>query len=264
MTRDRFASEPVPTLDPAREAAIVVDGLTGPVGAPVLRDVSFAVAPAATHVILGGMHSGKSLLLRLLLGLERSRRGRVTIDGYSFDLASPNEESLSRARRRVGVVFDSSALVSRLTLLENVELPLVEHTALAAGAARDAAEALLREVGVRVDVDRTPDTVSRLDRRRTALARALALEPVLLLVDEPGHGLDADAAADLDDTLVALQHRRGCALLVCSQEVRYAFRAPASLSVLAGGTLVAHGTLDALRASPHAAVRRLIDRRGAA
>ena len=254
-----------PTLpSQSHGAALVVDGLTGPAGSPLLHDISLSVPRGSTHVILGAMHAGKSLLLRLVLGLQRSERGTVVLAGTSFDAAAPNEETLRRARRQVGVVFDSSALVSRLTLLENVELPLVEHTTMTADAAREAAAALLGEVGVRAYNDRTPDLVSRRDRRRTALARALALAPTLLLVDEPGHGLDADAAADLDDTLSAVQQRRGCALVVCSQEVRYAFRSPESLSVLAGGTLVERGTLDSLRASRHAAVRRLVDRRGAA
>ena len=249
---------------PIGDAALIVDGLTGPAGSPMLRDISLDVPRGSTHVILGAMHSGKSLLLRLLLGLQRSERGTVVLAGTSFDAAAPNEDTIRPARRRVGVVFDSSALVSRLTLLENVELPLVEHTTMTATAARDAGTALLAEVGVRADIERTPDMVSRRDRRLTALARALVLDPVLLLVDEPGHGLDADAAADLDDTLTAVQRRRGCALVVCSQEVRYAFRLPESLSVLAGGTFVERGTLDSLRASRHAAVRRLVDRRGAA
>ena len=261
--REGASSPPASVVTPTT-LALAVDGLTGPVGTPLLHDISFAVARGATHVVLGAMHSGKSLLLRLLLGLQRSEHGTVVLDGTPFDATAPNEEALRRVRRGVGVVFDSSALVSRLTLLENVELPLVEHTTLTAAAARQAAADRLREVGVRGDADRTPDMVSRLDRRRTALARALILEPRLLLVDEPGHGLDADAAAELDDTLAALRERYGCALLLCSQEVRYAFRSPDAVSVLAGGTIVEHGTLDALRASRLAAVRRLIDRRGAA
>jgi phospholipid/cholesterol/gamma-HCH transport system ATP-binding protein len=205
-----------------------------------------------------------SLLLRLILGLQRSQHGTVTIDGTSFDAARPNEDELRRIRRDVGVVFDSSALVSRLSLVENVELPLVEHTDVGADAARARAVELLREVGVVSDIDRTPDELSRLDRRRVAVARALVLEPALLLVDEPGHGLDAPAAAELDDTLTALQRRYGCAALICSQEVRYAFRAPDAVSVLAGGEVVEHGDLDQLRHSRHEAVRRLVDRRGAA
>ena len=258
------ASSPAEGAELPTAPALAVDSLTGPVGTPLLHDISLTVGRGATHVVLGAMHSGKSLLLRLVLGLQRSEHGTVVLDGTPFDATAPNEEALRRVRRRVGVVFDSSALVSRLTLLENVELPLVEHTTLNAAAVTNAAADLLREVGVRGEVERTPDMVSRLDRRRTALARALVLEPRLLLIDEPGHGLDADAAAELDDTLAALRQRYGCALLLCSQEVRYAFRSPDAVSVLSGGTIVEHGTLDALRTSRIAAVRRLVDRRGAA
>lgn len=250
--------------EPRAPLALEVDDLTGPAGSPIVRHVSIALARGATHVVLGPMHSGKSLLLRLILGLQRSEHGTVSIDGTSWDAARPNEEQLQRVRRSIGVLFDSSALVSRLTLLENVELPLVEHTDMDASAARGKASDLLREVGVAVDVERTPDLVSRLDRRRAALARALVLEPPLMLIDEPGHGLDADAAADLDETLAVLQQRYGCAALICSQEVRYAFRSPGAVSVLAGGRIVERGDLDHLRQSRHEAVRRFVDRRGAA
>jgi phospholipid/cholesterol/gamma-HCH transport system ATP-binding protein len=245
-------------------AALEVQNLTGPAGSPIMRHVSLTVPRGGTHIVLGPMHSGKSLLLRLLLGLQRSEHGTVTIDGISFDAAAPNDEQLARVRRRVGVLFDSSALVSRLTMLENVELPLVEHTDMDARAARDRAGELLREVGVEADIDRTPEFLSRLDRRRAALARALILEPPLLLIDEPGHGLDPHAATELDDTLAALQLRYGCAALICSQEVRYAFRSPDDVSVLSAGRVVEHGDLDHLRRSQHQAVRRFIDRRGAA
>ncbi len=249
-----------------RQPSLVLDvrELTGPVESPVLHDVSLAVPRGGTHVVLGSSHSGKSVLLRLILGLQRAGRGAVTIDGTAFDAAAPNENVLRHVRRRVGVVFESSALVSRFTLLENVELPLVEHTNVAARDARDAAANLLREVGVECSIDRTPDGLSRLERRRAALARALVLSPPLVLVDEPAHGLDAYAAAHLDDTLASLQQRYGFATLICSHDVRYAFNAPHSVSVLAGGTVVESGELERLRHSGHEAVRRLVDRRGAA
>jgi phospholipid/cholesterol/gamma-HCH transport system ATP-binding protein len=250
--------------DDASVYALEVDGLTGPAGRTVLRDVSLRVRRGGTHVVLGNMHAGKSILLRLILGLQRAQAGTVTIDGMSFDAARPNDKALDAIRRRVGVVFDSSALVSRLTLLENVELPLVEHTDIGADAARETAAKLLREVGVDNDIEQTPEGMSRLDRRRTALARALVLRPSLLLIDEPGHGLDADAAAELDDRLLSLQHEYGCAALICSQEVRYAFRAPDSVSVLAGGKVIEQGQLEDLRHSRLESVRRLVDRRGAA
>ena len=256
MTRAADRSVDAVAAAPARYALEVHD-LSGPMERPVLRHVSLTVGAGETHVVVGAMHSGKSLLLRLILGLQRARHGRVAIDGSPFDAAAPNEDHLRRLRPRVGVVFDSSALVSRLTLLENAELPLVEHTSADAAEARETAAELLREVGVVGDIDRTPDRVSRLDRRRAALARALVLEPVILLVDEPGHGLDADAAAELDETLARLQLRYRCAALICSQEVRYAFRFPNAVSVLAGGTLVDHGDIDQLRHSGSETVRRL-------
>jgi ABC-type transporter Mla maintaining outer membrane lipid asymmetry ATPase subunit MlaF len=253
---------PAPNVDAV--PALEVSDLTGPARSSVLHDVSLTVNRGGTHVILGPMQSGKSMLVRLLLGLERAQRGTVAIDGISFDPANPNEDVLRRVRRRVGVVFDGSALVSRLTLLENVELPLVEHTTATATDARDAAAALLRDVGVVRHIDRTPDGLSRLDRRRTALARALVLEPALLLIDEPGHGLDPHAATELDETLRTLHERYACGMLICSHEVRYAFRWPDAVSVLAGGRIVEQGNLEHLLHSRHQAVRRFIDRRGAA
>jgi len=260
---NREATGPVPKAPPAG-LALQVDDLTGPRGASVLKHVSLSVERGGSHVVLGPMHSGKSTLLRLLLGLDRAVSGSVTIDGMPFDAANPNEDRLRQLRRRVGVVFDSSALVSRLTILENVELPLAEQTAVRADAARDAATSLLRDVGVLRDLDRTPDQLSRLDRRRAALARALVLEPAVLLIDEPGNGLDPHAASELDETLRVLHERSRCGILICSQEVRYAFRWPSAVSVLANGRIVEHGHLDDLLNSRHEAVRRFVDRRGAA
>lgn len=250
--------------DGRHEIVLDVRDLTGPADHAVLRDVSIAVPRGATHVVLGAIHAGKSLLLRLILGLERAKRGTVAIDGEAFDAARPDDAAVRRARRHVGVVFDSSALVSRLSLLENVELPLVEHTDMSANDARDACAELMRQVGLAGGIERTPDTVSRLDLRRAAIARAVVLQPAMLLIDEPGHGLDSHGASELDDTLDGLQERYGFAMLICSQEVRYAVRPGVTISVLADGAIVESGDIDRLRRSPHTEVRRLIDRRGAA
>jgi len=260
VTTARAASEPNASVPPALE----VRDLTGPAQSPVLRDVSLHVRHGGVHVVLAPMHSGKSLLLRLLLGLERAQRGTVSVDDATFDAANPDENDLRRVHRRVGVMFDSSALVSRLTLLENVELPLVEHTTVGGTAIHDVAAALLQDVGVVRDADRTPDELSRLDRRRAALARALALDPALVMIDEPGNGLDPHAATEFDETLRALHDRFAWGLLICTQEVRYAFRWPESVSVLVAGRIVEQGSLDQLLNSGHATVRRFVDRRGAA
>ena len=257
-------AKPTPNANPV-PPALEVQNLTGPRGAAVLRHVSLTVRHAGTHVVLGPMHSGKSTLVRLILGLDRATTGRVAVDGTALDAGAPDEHDLRRVRRRVGVVFDTSALVSRLTLLENVELPLAEHTPVNAATARDTAADLLRDVGVASDhFDRTPDTISRLDRRRTALARALVLKPALVLIDEPGNALDPHAASEFDDTLRQLYERYAYGMLICTQEVRYAFRWPEAVSVIAGGTVVEQGHLDQLLHSRHEAVRRFIDRRGVA
>ncbi|HTK52094.1 MAG TPA: ATP-binding cassette domain-containing protein [Gemmatimonadaceae bacterium] len=248
----------------AAATALGVDDVTGPRAAPVLRNVSLSVPRAGSHVVLGPMHSGKSTLLRLIVGLDRAVSGHVTIDGSTFDAARATEDQLRHVRRRVGVVFDSSALVSRLTLLENVTLPLAEQTTVRADQARETATGLLHDVGVAGDLERTPDKLTRLDRRRAALARALVLEPAVLIVDEPGNGLDPHAAAELDETMQALHERYRWGILICTQEVRYAFHWPSAVSVLANGRIVGQGSLDELLNSRHEAVRRFVDRRGAA
>jgi len=252
------------TPNASATTALGVDDVTGPRGAPLLRHVSLSVPRGGSHVVLGPMHSGKSTLLRLVLGLDRAMSGRVTIDGSTFDAARATEDQLRHVRRRVGVVFDNSALVSRLTLIENVMLPLAEHAAVGAEQARETAAGLLNDVGVVGDLERTPDKITRLDRRRAALARALVLEPAVLLVDEPGNGLDPLAAAELDETMQALHERYRWGILICSQEVRYAFHWPSAVAVLANGRIVEQGSLDELLHSRHDAVRRFVDRRGAA
>ncbi len=255
---------PGPTPNASAEPALRVHDVTGPRGAPLLRQVSLSVPRGGSHVVLGPMHSGKSTLLRLVLGLDQAASGTVSVDGMTFDAAAAKEDQLRQVRRRVGVVFDSSALVSRLTLLENVTLPFAEHSTVDSERARETAVALLKDVGVVGDLDRTPDELTRLARRRAALARALVLEPAVLLIDEPGNGLDPHAAAELDETLRALHERYRCGILICSQEERYAFHWPGAVSVLANGRIIEQGSLDELLNSRHEAVRRFVDRRGAA
>jgi ABC-type transporter Mla maintaining outer membrane lipid asymmetry ATPase subunit MlaF len=161
----------------------------------------------------------------------------------------------------MGVVFQGAALISRLTVLENVELPLLEHTAATPDEARAAAHQLLVDVGMTLSEDTTPDRLDRAQQRRVALARALALRPPVVLLDEPTHDLDPGAAAELDECLSKLQDTRGFAVLIFSHEVRYAFGRAAQIYVMANGSIIDSGTADTLLDSEHDMVRRLIDRR---
>ena len=240
-----------------------IQNLTGPAGDPVVFDVNLTLPAGETHVVLGLIHSGKSMLMRLLLGLERAETGTVIVEGQSYDATGETETVTRDMRRRIGVVFEGSALLSRISILENVELPLLEHRHTNPRDARDAAQELLLMVGMNVAEDTTPLQVGRAEQRRVALARALALDPGILLLDEPSHGLDPHAAAELDDTVKRLQQERGFGVLIASHEARYAFRGAQQISVMANGRIVEQGNRDRLQASEHEVVRQLLNRRGA-
>jgi phospholipid/cholesterol/gamma-HCH transport system ATP-binding protein len=244
-------------------AVLEVRDLTGPAADPVIADVDLDVDRGGTRVMLGPIHSGKSMVMRHIVGLERARAGTIRVDGETFDATHTDEKLLLRLRKRIGVVFEGSALVTRISAIENVELPLLEHTDVAPEEARDAARELLAEVGLTVDDETTPEQLTRVGQRLVALARALALRPPLLLLDEPTHSLDPHSAAQLDETIRRLQDANGFGVLIFTNEVRHAFGRARHIYVLSQGRIVASGTRDALLESRHAVVRSLLHRRGA-
>jgi ABC-type transporter Mla maintaining outer membrane lipid asymmetry ATPase subunit MlaF len=246
----------------SRATALAVCALTGPTGDPSIFEVDVVLPIGETHLVLGPIHSGKSMLMRHLVGLECAERGRIVIADESFDASDPEEAVRRRMQTRVGVIFEGSALITRISAIENVELPLLEHTTASRGEARDAARELLAEVGLRVEGDETPGQLGRAERRRVALARALALRPPVLLLDEPTHGLDAGAAADLDETIAQLQARHGFGVLIFSREVRHAFGRATHIYVMFNGRILEHGERAALQRSPTDVVRQLFHRRG--
>ncbi len=243
------------------ELALQIANLTGATGDPHIVGVNIAVPAARTHLVLGPIHSGKSMLLRHIVGLERAVEGTVTVAGETFDARGEPANVLRRMRTRVGVVFEGSALVNRIGVIENVELPLLEHTDATAREARDAARELLAEVGLAVDDDTMPSQLSRADQRRVALARALALRPPIVLLDEPTLGLDAFSAAELDDTIARAQADYGFGILIFSHEVRHAYGRTQHIYVMANGQVVASGSRDTLRDDEHEMVRKLLNRR---
>jgi phospholipid/cholesterol/gamma-HCH transport system ATP-binding protein len=149
-------------------------------------------------------------------------------------------------------------------VIENVELPLLEHTSATAAEARGAAALLLQSVGIVPREDATPGLLGRAAQRRVALARALALRPPLLLLDEPSQGFDSHAAAELDGLLARLQREHGFGLVIFSHDVRYAFGDADCVYVMSDGTIVEQGKPEIVRASANPLVQRLLDRRGAA
>lgn len=256
-------SSPVSVSEPvaARQLALDVRGLTGPAGAPVIHDVSLAVAHGERLLVLGPIESGKSMLMRHILGLERAASGTVVVDGFEFDPTDPDEDQLREVRTHLGAVFQSSALLQDISIIENVELPLLEHDRARPGQARDLARELLREAGAALPDHTFPQDLDRAGQRRVALARAVALHPALLLLDEPTSGLDQDAAHGVDAAIDQLRDRYGFAVVTFTHEVRYAFRPAREILVLHHGTVVGRGPLDVLLQSEEPIVRRMLHRR---
>lgn len=228
----------------------------------MIQGIDLTVPRGGTRVVLGPIHSGKSMVMRHLLGLERARSGVIRIDGEEFDAIKPSDTMLRRMRTRIGAVFEGSALLGRLSAIENVELPLLEHTDCTADEARQTAQELLAEVGVDVGEETTPAALGRAERRRVAFARALALRPPVILLDEPTLGLDPHSAAELDDTIERIQLTRGFGVLLFSHEVRYAFGRAEHIYVMADGIIVAQGDPHTVQNSEHPIVRQFVDRRG--
>ena len=238
-----------------------VQGLTGPVGDPVIHDIALRVSSRETVLVFGPIQSGKSMLMRHLLGLEAAECGRIVVDGLMFDPTCPVDSALRDLRTRVGVIFEGSALLRRITVMQNVELPLLEHTEVTTAEARDAARELLAEVGMEVDEETMPADLDRAQQRRVALARAIALRPCLLLLDEPTLGLDSHAAHEFDQVFEAVQARYGFGGLIFSHEVRHAFGPVKEIDIMAEGRIVARGPRDILLESEDPFVRRLLHRR---
>ena len=201
------------------------------------------------------------MLMRHLVGLEYAEAGVVAVDGHTFDPIAPDEKELRALRSRVGVVFEGSALLRRISVLENVELPLLEHQHTKRGEARDTARELLAEVGIEVNDDMMPVELGRAGQRRVALARALALRPRLLLLDEPTLGLDSQAAHDFDQTLQSLQRRYDFGIVIFSHEIRHAYGPANEIDVLVGGRIVARGTRESLLKSDDPVIHGLLHRR---
>jgi phospholipid/cholesterol/gamma-HCH transport system ATP-binding protein len=242
--------------------ALRVERLTGPRPTPLIRDVSLEVPHGETRLVLGPIQAGKSMLMRHIVGLERPISGTIQLDGERIDGDAEQDASVRRMRARLGVVFEGSALLTRISAMENVELPLLEHTDASPSEARDAARELLAEVGLSVAEHAAPEDLGRSAQRRVAIARALALRPSVLLLDEPTRGLDAYAAHEVDDLLSALQERHGFGTLIFSHEVRHAFGSATEIYVMERGSIVAHGDRQAMESSDLEVVRQLMHRRG--
>jgi phospholipid/cholesterol/gamma-HCH transport system ATP-binding protein len=201
--------------------------------AVVLRDISFAVPQGSMTILLGPSGSGKSVILKLILGLFRPDAGRILIDGERIDTMP--ERDLMRVRAHIGMLFQESALFDSLTVAENVGYRLYEETDLPGDQVRRRVEEVLGFIGLGEYIDRMPSELSGGQRRRVAIARAMAAEPRLLLLDDPTTGLDPITATTVNDEIVKLRDLEHVTAVAVTHQIRDAFYVASHEAVRTGG-----------------------------
>ena len=225
-----------------------LDRVTKSFGArTVLNDVSFEVPAGCGYVILGRSGTGKSVTLRHIVGLVRPDRGRVFVGDDEVSALSGRE--LSRVRRGIGFLFQNAALFDSISVGENVAFPMRRHTRMKDAEIRARATEKLAAVGLEREYAKMPAALSGGMRKRAGLARALALDPPLLLVDEPSAGLDPITADEIDELLLGLKREGGTTLIVVTHNIPSARRLGDHMIVLHEGRIAARGTPDQLAAS---------------
>jgi phospholipid/cholesterol/gamma-HCH transport system ATP-binding protein len=211
-------------------------------GNAILEHLNFEVRAGEIFIIMGGSGSGKSTLLRNLIGLSQPLAGDIRYGEQSFTSASDDERR--EISRRFGVLFQSSALWSSMTLAENVALPIEELTKLESRQARDLAQLKLALVGLRGFEDFYPSQISGGMQKRAGLARAMALDPQILLLDEPSSGLDPLTARHLDDLILELKNSIGVTFVIVTHELASIFAIGTDSIFLdaESRTAIAHGS----------------------
>ena len=232
------------------EALIEVRGLVNRFGAQVVHDhLDMTVERGEVFGIVGGSGSGKSVLLRSILGLQRPRAGEVRILGrYLTQLSTPE---LKEIKATYGVTFQQGALFSSLTVLQNVQLPMLEHLHLSPRALDELALLKVLLVGLTDEAARKfPAQLSGGMVKRAALARALALDPQLLMLDEPTAGLDPISAAAFDELLMDLRQQLGLTVIMITHDLDTIFRTCNRVGVIIDRKMTSD-TLEAITRNPH-------------
>lgn len=241
------------------EYTIEIDGLVAKYGErTILHGVDLRVRPGEVRVILGGSGSGKSTLLKHIIGLVRPAGGQVRLLGV--DLAAADEPERDAVLGRIGMLFQGGALLNSMTLLENVELPLVERTTLPKDVIREMARMKLAMLGLERATHLFPPELSGGMKKRAALARAMALDPAVLFCDEPSAGLDPITAAALDETLLGLRDQFGMSVVVVTHELASVEMISDKVLMLYKGEVLADGPLPEVKRTDHPMVRAFFER----
>src|SRR5213592_2582382 len=222
------------------DSPIVIEGLRKAFGEQkVLDGINLQVAKGETVAVLGRSGGGKSVLLKLLIRLQTPDSGSIRIAGE--EITRLEEKQLNDVRKKIGFLFQQAALYDSLTVEENVAFPLRRHTNQSAAEQKDRVRELLADVGMDQDLEKLPSQISGGMQKRVGLARALALDPEILLFDEPTAGLDPITAAEIAKLVVELKKQQGLTAVVVTHDIRGARTFADRIVMLNNGTIVAEG-----------------------
>jgi phospholipid/cholesterol/gamma-HCH transport system ATP-binding protein len=214
----------------------------------VLNGISLSVNHGETLAVLGRSGTGKSVLLRLIIGLDTPDSGSVCIHGQN--IVGLAIDRMSEIRKKMGFLFQHAALYDSLTVAENVAFPLVHHRKDMCSLERSKrVKQLLAEVGMEGNLGKMPSDISGGMQKRVGLARALALDPEILLLDEPTAGLDPISSGEIDDLILTLQRERRMASIVVTHDLHSARTIANRLALLDQGNVVIEGTFEDLQQS---------------
>jgi phospholipid/cholesterol/gamma-HCH transport system ATP-binding protein len=241
----------------SKPAAVVLDRVSKRFGSKeVLNGVSFSVSRGEAVCVLGRSGMGKSVTLRLMIGLIKPDAGEIFISGNNISRLDGTE--LSRARCKMGFLFQSAALFDSFTLHDNLALPLRRLTDKSNSEIEEIVDRALNQVGLAGDNHKLPGALSGGMRKRAGLARALVLEPEVLLIDEPSSGLDRITASEIDDLLLEQKALHQTTMVIVTHDVHGARRVGDRFAILDKGNLIALGTPEELENHENETVRNLV------
>ena len=223
----------------------------------VLAGVDLHVARGQTVSILGRSGTGKSVLLKLMIGLHKPDSGSISIDGQ--EVTALEFDSLSGVRKKIGFLFQQAALYDSLTVEENVAFPLTRHTHLNDSKRKARVWELLSKVGMAKDAHKLPTAISGGMQRRVGLARALTLDPSILLFDEPTAGLDPITAAEIGELILQLQKERRITSVIVTHDIHAARAVSDRVALLKDGRILVEGTFTDFEKSNNAFAKQFLN-----